>query len=151
MSLCSAVTRISLQLLYRYFVASILEKMGSKLSKVVKGSISDQSLNFWAGNVRLYCCCFLGTYCLFHNVYWGSFINSVFGIATGGLLCVGAPSFMTISFSSGSKLWRVCVRKPAKQSKLIPPKKAVVNTKPPFTDIAGQTVVFHPCCPQIRR
>ena len=86
-----------------------------------------------------------------NGLHGGSFRNSVLTAGTGGLLCAGAPSYMKITSSSGSRLRRVCVRKSAKRSRFIPPRKAVWKTKPPFADTAKQTVMFRPRCPQTCR
>ena len=78
-----------------------------------------------------------------NGLYGGSFFNSLFAAGTGGLLCADVLSFINMT-SSGSRLSLVCLKKSAKQSQFILPRKAVGNTSPAFANTAKHTVMFTP-------
>ena len=83
-----------------------------------------------------------------NGLYGGSFFNSLFAAGTGGLLCADVLSFINMTSSSRSRLSLVCLKKSAKHSQFILPRKAVGNTSPAFANTATHTVMFHPLCPQ---
>ena len=95
--------RTSLQLLCRYFTVGYLGEDGFKtLPKVVVVFLPRL---YHPSNAEFACST------MFKNgLYGGSFRNSVLGAGTGGFLCAGAPSYMKMTSSSGSRLRRVCVR-----------------------------------------
>ena len=72
---------------------------------------------------------------------------SVLAAGMAGFRCAGAPSYMKITSSSGSRFCLFWAKKSLKRGAFIPPKKAEWNTRPLTGDTARATVTFRPRWP----
>ena len=82
-----------------------------------------------------------------NGLYDGSFLSSVFCPGSAGLWWAGAPSYIKMMFSSGSRFSLVWAKTSLNLCVFIPPIIAEWNTRPLVGEIASATVTLRPLYP----